>query len=152
MNGLISLIAQYAILISAGVALAVWIRLRRSRKWEFGFTAAIGGLIAFGLLKIGSAVYYDPRPFVTGHIAPLFPHPADNGFPSDHTLLAMVLAMCVLSYSRKWGVALVALAVAIGAARVAAHVHHWADIFGAMAFAVIAVFISRRATLRLTRG
>ena len=97
-------------------------------------------------------MYYDPRPFVTGHIAPLFPHPAANGFPSDHTLLAMVLAMCVLFYSRKWGVALVALAAAIGAARVAAHVHHWVDILGAMALAVIAVFISRRATLRLTRG
>lgn len=151
-NSLISAVAQYAVLLSIVIAVGVWLRLPRQQKWEFGFTGVIGGAIAVALLKLGGALYHDPRPFVTEHITPLFPHPADNGFPSDHTLLAMFLAMCVLFYSRKWGIVLIALAAAIGGARVAAHVHHWIDIFAAMLFAVVAALAARRAALRLTRS
>ena len=114
MNRLISLIAQYAVFVSIAIAIVVWLRLPRQQKWEFAVTGVIGGVIALALLKLGSALYYDPRPFVSQHIAPLFPHAADNGFPSDHTLLAMFLAMCVLFYSSRWGVVLVAVAAAIG--------------------------------------
>ena len=50
----------------------------------------------------------------------------------------MFLAMCVLFYSRKWGVVLITLATAIGVARVASHVHHRIDVVGAMVFAIVA--------------
>ena len=41
------------------------------------------------LIKVAAAIYTDPRPFVVDpSIEPLFAHPADNGFPSDHTALA----------------------------------------------------------------
>jgi undecaprenyl-diphosphatase len=130
-------VAQCAIFLSIVIAVGVWLRLPRHQKWEFAFTGVIGGAIGVALLTLGSALYYDPRPFVTQHVTPLFPHAADNGFPSDHTLLAMFLAMCALFYSRKWGV-LIALATAIGVARVASHVHHRIDIVGAMVVAIVA--------------
>ena len=151
MDRLISLIAQYAVFLSIVIAIIVWLRLPRQQKWEFAATGLIGGAIALGLLKLGSALYYDPRPFIAEHVAPLFPHPADNGFPSDHTLLAMFLAVCVFFYSRRRGIVLVAVAVAIGAARVAAHIHHPIDIIAAVAFAVVAALVARPLALALIR-
>ena len=151
MDTLISLIAQYAVFLSLVIVAIVWLRLSRQQRWEFALTGAVGGVVALGLLKLGSALYFDPRPFVTEHIAPLFPHASDNGFPSDHTLLGIFLAMCVFLYSKKWGVVLVAIAIAIGVARVEAHVHHPIDILGAIAFAVVAALLARPAARWLTR-
>ena len=54
---------------------------------------------ALPLKTLGSTL--TPRPFVVQHVAPLFPRDADNGFPSDHTLLATFFAVCVFFYSRK---------------------------------------------------
>ncbi len=151
MDSVISFIAQYGVFISVVIAVAVWLRLGRRQKWEFAIMAVLGGALALALLRLGSALYFDTRPFVTEHIAPLFPHPADNGFPSDHTLLAMFIAICTLFYSRTWGFVLMALAVAIGAARVAAHVHHPIDILGAIAFAVAAALLAHAAARWLAR-
>jgi len=151
MDSLISLVAQYAIILSLVIAVAVWLRLSRQQKWEFAVTVVVGGVIALALLKLGSAVYFDQRPFVTEHIAPLFPHAADNGFPSDHTLLSMLLAMCVLFYRWRWGVVLVAITLALGVARVEAHVHHPIDILGAVVFAAVAALLARSSARRLTR-
>jgi undecaprenyl-diphosphatase len=81
----------------------------------------------------------DPRPFVTQHVAPLFPHAPDNGFPSDHTLASMFLAVCALFYSTRWG-----------GARIAAHVHSPIDILGAIALAIMAALITRPAARWLT--
>ena len=49
--------------------------------------------------------------------------PADNGFPSDRTVLAATVALAVTIYGRWLGAALLAAAW-LGAARAAAHVHH----------------------------
>jgi len=151
MDTLISLVAQYAIFLSLVVAVVVWLRLPRQQKWEFAVTAVVGGLIALAFLKLGSALYFDQRPFVTQHIAPLFPHAPDNGFPSDHTLLSMLLAMCVLFYSRRWGAVLVAITLLLGVARVEAYVHHPIDILAAIVFAVVAALLARPVARWLTR-
>jgi undecaprenyl-diphosphatase len=58
----------------------------------------------------------------------LFPHPADNGFPSDHSAAAGLLAALVLRYKRWLGAVVAVGAVAIAWARVAAHVHHAEDV------------------------
>ena len=131
MDTLISLIAQYAVFLSLVITAIVWLRLSRQQKWEFAVTGVVGGVVALAFLKLGGVLYFDPRPFVTEHIALLFPHAPDKGFPSDHTLLGMFLAMCVLFYSRKWGAVPVVIAIAIGVARVEAHVHHPIDILAA---------------------
>src|SRR5450759_1812246 len=81
------------------------------------------------LIKVAAAIYTDPRPFVVDlSIKPLFAHPADNGFPSDHTALAATVALVVMMYRRWLGAGLLAAGIVLGAARVAAHVHHAPDI------------------------
>ena len=68
----------------------------------------------------------------------------------------MFLAVCVLFYSRRWGTALVAISLLLGASRVAAHVHTPIDILGAIVLAVMAALITRPAarwlTVRLSVG
>jgi membrane-associated phospholipid phosphatase len=50
----------------------------------------------------------------------------------------MFVAFCVLYYSRRWGIVLVAVSLAAGIARVLAHVHSPIDIAGAIAMAAVA--------------
>ena len=141
MNTLIADLAQYGFLISFVIAFLVWLRLPRTQKLELLVAGVVGGIVCLALIKLGGALYYDTRPFVTQGVAPLFPHGADNGFPSDHTAVTMFVALCVLIVSRPWGLALVAVSLVAGVARVLAHVHSPIDIVGAVAIAAVAAAV-----------
>ncbi|MEO8784836.1 MAG: phosphatase PAP2 family protein, partial [Candidatus Saccharimonadales bacterium] len=130
MHQLVVIVAKYFIVLSALVTLAVLLKIKRPQQIRLIVAIVIGGVITYLLAKIGGHLYYDPRPFVAGHFAPYFGHANDNGFPSDHTLLAGLLAFSAWKYSRKAGYLLLALAIMIGGARVIAGVHHSADIVG----------------------
>ena len=137
----ISYLAQYGFILSFVVAFIVWLRLPRRQKVELLVAGVVGGIVCYALIKIGGAVYYDTRPFVTQDVAPLFPHAPDNGFPSDHTAVTMFVALCVLVVSRPWGLVLVAISLVAGLARVLAHVHSPIDIVGATAMAAVAAAV-----------
>lgn len=141
MSTLIADLAQYGFILSILVAFIVWLRLPLRQKLELLVAGLIGGALCFALIKLGGALYYDPRPFVTEHVAPLFPHSDDNGFPSDHTVLTMLVGMCVFVVSRRWGLVLIALSLLAGVARVLAHVHSPVDILGAVAMAAVAAAV-----------
>ena len=137
MDAVIAALAQYGFIVSFLIAAAVWLRLPR-RKTELLVTGLVASALCLAFIKLGGALYYDPRPFVTQHLTPLFPHARDNGFPSDHTALTMVVALCVLFYSWRWGLVLVGVSLLAGVARVRAHVHSPIDIVGAVAMAIVA--------------
>ncbi|MBW4029757.1 MAG: phosphatase PAP2 family protein [Acidobacteria bacterium] len=139
MDSLIVFVALYFLYLSVLLVVLYWLRSTRTTKIEMGFRLVVGGLLALALARIGGHLYYNPRPFVTDHVKPLFAHAADNGFPSDHALLASFLGFTLLRYSRNLGGILLVNAVLIGAARVAAHVHHPLDILGSFVFSAIAV-------------
>ena len=91
--------------------------------------AILAVVIMVVLIKFAAALYTDPRPFVVDpSIKPLFAHPADNGFPSDHTALAATVSLVVMMYRRWLGAGLLAAGIVLGAARVAARAHHAPDI------------------------
>lgn len=151
MDSIVVFVAKYALFFSLAIAVYVWLRLPRDQKWQFFVWAVIGGAIAFALVKLGGALFYDTRPFVTGHVAPLFAHAPDNGFPSDHTAVSMFAAVLVLYYSRRWGVVLVVISLLIGASRIDAHLHRPIDILGAIVIAVVAALVAFPAARWLTR-
>ncbi|MCU1668945.1 MAG: phosphoesterase PA-phosphatase related [Blastococcus sp.] len=129
MNQLIVLIAQDLLYLLVLIAAGVW--LTRDRRGKISLAAeAIVGLIIVGVgITLVSHLHSDPRPFVHDpQSAPLFPHPADNGFPSDHSAAAGLLTALVLRYKRWLGAVVAVGAVAIAWARVAAHVHHAQDV------------------------
>lgn len=140
---LIVLAARYLYLAVAAIGIVVWLTRRREGKLLLGLTTAVAGVLGLLLIVLASNLYVDRRPFVVHHVVPLIPHAADNGFPSDHTTLSMVIALSVLTVSRRWGLVAIVAALGVGAARVAAEVHTPIDIAGAVLIALIAVVVGR---------
>lgn len=151
MDTLIVYTAKYAFVLSILIAAYVWWRLPGRQKTELLAWGLIGGAVVYALIKLTGLLYYDTRPFVADHTTPLFAHPPDNGFPSDHTALTMFIAVCVFHYSRKWGIVLIVISVLIGASRVAARVHHPIDIIGAIVIAIVAAVVTRPVAVWLNR-
>lgn len=142
MHILIIFFAKYLFILPLVIALIAIFKAGSSIRHEIIKLIVVSFPISFILAKIGSHIFYNPRPFVSDHLQPLISHSADNGFPSDHTLLAATLAIVFLAYQRKLGIFLLILSILIGAARVLANVHHPIDIIGSIIFAFIAVSIA----------
>lgn len=138
--------AKYLVFIAALLAvLMLAVRLRQQPRSQLLWWACAAGLLlvlSFAFAKIGGAVYNDPRPFTTSHVPPLIPHAADNGFPSDHALLAAALAALVALVDLTWALPLVILAVFVDWARVGAGIHHVVDVGGASVFVAIATLVA----------
>ena len=146
MDTLIVDVAQYLPFLVAVVAGIIWLFLPRRDKVGLAVPAIVALVIAVVLIQLAAGAHADPRPFVLNpSIRPLFAHPPDNGFPSDHTTLAATVALLVMTY-RKWlGAVLLAASVPVGVARVAAHVHHGQDIVAGVLIAVVAVGVTTAA-------
>jgi undecaprenyl-diphosphatase len=138
-DSIIRFVGRYFFIVSVVVVAYCWLRAKLSIKISLGWHLVAGGVLAVVLAKIAAHLYYDPRPFVTHHLVPLIAHSADNGFPSDHALLCAFLAFTMLLYSRRAGVFLIIIALLVGWARVAAHLHNPRDVVGSFVIAAVAV-------------
>lgn len=143
MHEITILVAKYFIILSGVGFLYVLYKIPRNEKINFVALAILGGILSLVLAKLASHFINDPRPFVQGHFTPWISHAADNGFPSDHTLLAAFLAWLCLAKSRKIGGTLLVVALLIGLARMAAGVHHSWDILGSFVIAGIGYLLAR---------
>jgi len=142
-NNVIVAVAQYLPFFVVAAATGIWLFLPRTDKVGLAVQAVVSLVIAAVLIKVAAALHTDLRPFVVDpSIKPLFPHPADNGFPSDHTALAATVALLVMIYRRSLGAALLVASIFVGAARVAARVHHGQDIVAGVLIAALAVGIA----------
>ena len=138
MHTLVNLLANQLIFIPLVIFVMVLILIPADKKRAFVLQASIAAILSILLAKIGSQLFYNPRPFVVGHFTPYFPHGAENGFPSEHTLVASLIALLIVAYYRKLGIFLLLIAVIIGLARVKAGVHHLIDVIGAITITGIA--------------
>jgi len=142
MDTLVSAVAQFLPILVPVAAAAIWLTLPRREKAGLAVQAVLAVVVVMALIQLAAGLHSDPRPFVVDPtVRPLFAHPADNGFPSDHTALAATVALLVMLYRRKLGAILLSASVIAGAARVAAHVHHVQDIVGGLLVAVVTVAI-----------
>jgi undecaprenyl-diphosphatase len=143
MNTLIVAVAQYLLYLILAAAAVIWLYLPRHEKVGLAVQTILSLVILVVLIKVVAGIHADPRPFVVQpSIRPLFAHPADNGFPSDHTALAATVALLVMMYRRWLGALLLAASIVVGAARMAAHVHHGQDIVAGLLIAALAVGIA----------
>lgn len=151
MDTIIIFIAEYLIFASPAAAILYFLAQPRGRQKEMLIFAAILLPLSYISARIVSRFYFDPRPFVAGNFAPLIPHAADNGFPSDHALLGAAIAFAVFRFDQRLGSVLLILAIFVGAARVVAGVHHVMDIAGSIAIVLAIysiIFVFRRFDLR----
>ncbi|HET8595096.1 MAG TPA: phosphatase PAP2 family protein [Intrasporangium sp.] len=147
MHSLIVVVASYAVFLIPVAAALVWLQVPRPQKLALAGVGVLAIVFAVVGIEVAAHVWADPRPFVVDGRAPLLPHAADNGFPSDHTTFAAAIAAALLPWRRRLATGLLLLAAAVGAARVAAHVHHVPDVVGGFligtAAAVLAILVVR---------
>ncbi len=144
MNSLIIFGAKYLLFLVALLVVIWFFRQPKKLRQEIFLFAVIVLPLTYAVAKISSLLYHDARPFVVGNFTPLLPHAPDNGFPSDHTLLAGALAAIVFFYNKKNGVIFFLLAFLVGASRVLAGVHHWLDIFGSLVIALVVAYLIKK--------
>ncbi len=129
--------AEYLVYVQALATLVfAWLQRRIIRATFFAY-AIVSGVLAFALSRLAGLLYNNPRPFVVEGFTPPIPHAPDNGFPSDHTLLAAWLAALVMPYDRRLGTILAIGALLVGFFRVAAGVHHMVDIIGSIVIVTV---------------
>lgn len=142
MELLIALGAKYSYLLVLMFCAIAFLLLPNKTKRQVFVLSLFAVPIAFIFSKIADKLFENPRPFVVEKIQPLIPHAANNGFPSDHTLIAAVAAAIIFTYNKKWGMILFILAFASGYFRVLAKVHHLTDILGSIVIAAAATHIA----------
>lgn len=143
MDSVITFVAQYLLFIMvAGLAVFWLLSEDRAGKVRLGGAAVIGLVLALVFLLAASKLHSDPRPFVQNpRLHPLFAHGKDNGFPSDHSTAAGLIAVLVLIRSRVYGAIFALAALLVAASRVAAHVHHVQDVAAGLILGGIAAVI-----------
>lgn len=140
-NSIIDTLAVYAgnylYIVLLAVALVWYLTRPTEEKLEMIAWGIVALPVMYLLLIVAGLVYDDPRPFAVGHYTPLIPHDADNGFPSDHTLLCSATSSIVFFYSKRMSVVLWVMTLLVGASRVWAGVHHATDIIASIVMAII---------------
>ncbi len=141
MDTIIIFVGKYLFGISFVLIAYIFLKLNNTRRKELVLLLIGGGLLSLLIAKIGSQLYFNPRPLISDNIIPLFAASDVNGFPSDHTLITAFLGFAALSYSKKLGLIMLVIAALVGWARVAAGVHHFVDVIGAFIFTGAATFV-----------
>ena len=143
MDTLIIVGAKYLFVIVLLCAMVPLIRLPSDQKRNYlilGFGSAVLAII---LTKLAGRCYNDPRPFTQG-VHALIAHEADNGFPSDHTVLSVTAALLCQSFDRKLGTLALVLAAIVGTCRVLSGVHHTIDVIASVVIALTAFFLASK--------
>jgi undecaprenyl-diphosphatase len=139
-------LANYLIFVDVLAAAVVIAGLlyRRPRFLAFRWAVAAAALLVLSYIfaQVGGLLYNDPRPFIVGHFQPLISHAADNGFPSDHALLAAALVALVALVDLPWALPFALLAIVIDWARVGAGLHHVIDVVGSSVVVALATLIA----------
>lgn len=123
-----------AFLVLAGRALMVRGVPDRAGVVRLGLTLVAAYLAS----KVLSGIIVDPRPYVVQHIQPMVHVAHDNGFPSDHTLLAASLAAMLWWVDRRAILYLASAVVLVMIGRLGIAAHHTVDVLGSTAIVVVA--------------
>jgi undecaprenyl-diphosphatase len=141
-------LAKYLIIVPViAFVFYIWRQPRSSWK-QMAVFAGVAAVVSYIIALTVGHLYYDPRPFVIDGVAPLIPHAPDNGFPSDHALLAFVLAAIGWFWNKRLGVLLGVFAILVAVGRVAVGVHHPIDVIGSALIAIVVV----SAVYKIVRG
>lgn len=144
MENLIIFGAKYLTSVMILIAFVFFLKQAKEKKIEMAVFVIISLPAIFVVSRIASLLYFNPRPFVVEGFAPLIEHANNNGFPSDHTLLSVAIAMSVYFFNKKLGLLLLILALFVGISRVLAGVHHGIDILGSFVIAAGISFLMHK--------
>jgi undecaprenyl-diphosphatase len=129
--------------VPAALLLWFWPSPSRALRQRYVGAIVVAGVLALAAATVAGGWHYDARPFVTdASVHPLLAHGADNGFPSDHALLAFTVAGVIAWWRRAAGVTALALATLVALARVIVGVHWPIDVFTSALIGLVAAAIA----------
>jgi len=134
--------ADWVAYVAGVVALAAVVWRRDRLTPAMVARVALAAALALGIAVVLSRVVPDPRPFIAAHTRPLIAVSADNGFPSDHVLLAAFFTSALWWFERRLipVCALLTLLVMVG--RLAVGAHHALDVVGSVAIVLVAFAVA----------
>ncbi len=141
-NQLVFFSVQYLYIVIAVIAIVFLVSKLYADRKPILILALLSSIVALVIDKALNAIVYSPRPFVVENISPLVPHVADNGFPSEHTLFAILIAGIIFILHKKMGILLGTLAMIVGIGSVLAKVHHPIDVLGSVVIAIVSILVS----------
>ena len=131
--------AKYLILLVPFGLAGLWIAGQPAQR-EAAVKALAATACALALNALIGLLWYHARPFTSGIGHGFLHHAPDSSFPSDHgTILftvALVLAGARVPAARRFGMALLPLAVVVAWARIFLGVHWPLDMLGALGVAI----------------
>ena len=133
--------AKYLFVLSLVIAGVYFLRQPWSMKKKMAIFGVVSLLLIYGVALTAGHLYYNPRPFVVGHFAPLIPYAADNGFPSDHVLLVSAIAAIVYFFNRRIGIVLWIITILVAISRVYVGVHHPIDVIASMLISLVSTSV-----------
>ncbi len=141
--------AKYSPIVFAAVLVALWL------TWNYrnqlgALVAGISALVALGLGQLVGMALPRERPYLTHPVALLITHSPDTSFPSDHTTLAFAIAMVIVLFNRRLGLALLLFGAVVAYARVFVGAHYTGDVVGGAVLGALTGFVLWRAS-RLRR-
>jgi Membrane-associated phospholipid phosphatase len=138
MNYLLIFGAKYLWIVSVGVFVFVFLSTDRRKFIKISILALP---ISYALGLLARMLYDNPRPFVVDGVTPLIEHVADNGFPSDHTLLVSSLAAICTIYNKKVGLIMWTITLVVAVSRVKVGVHHLLDVSASILISIASVWM-----------
>ena len=119
------------------LALMVLLGLLNLRRltWALAARVAVSLAVATVLTLLLNHLVTDVRPFVAEGYAPLAHAANDNGFPSDHSLIAALLVFWTWWIDRRWLAVFVVGMLAVMVGRLGIGAHHTPDVLGSLVFA-----------------
>jgi membrane-associated phospholipid phosphatase len=143
MDSVIVFAANYLIYLMVAGFAAYWlVGEDRRGKITLALSAVIGLVLVLVAIKIAASTYYDPRPFTQPGVTALVHHAPDNGFPSDHSAAAGLMATLIVLRHRWWGLLFGLAAAVVAWARVASHVHHLVDVLVGLGLGALTALIA----------
>lgn len=133
--------AQYLVFVMALAWLAAAFMARRQLTLDVLARIAVLVVVSYVVAKVLNQVVVDMRPYKVDHETALTAVSNDNGFPSDHVLLAAAIAASLWWINRRliWPFALLTMFVMLGRLGIAAH--HTLDVVGSVAIVVVVATI-----------
>lgn len=129
-------LAKYLYLFIVLISVLFFFKEKTRRKSILIFSVFILPL-TYIVAQIAGKIYYDSRPFVVEHFTPLISHAANNGFPSDHSLISFTLAAIIFLFNKKLGFVLFFLGFLVGLSRVYVGIHHPIDVLGSFQICIL---------------
>lgn len=150
--GVAKIFAGGTVYLAVLLLICVWVRRANAVRFAL-LDAIVAALFGLGIAQGIAAIWYHPRPFEIGLGRKFIEHAAEASFPSDHATLMFSLAIPLLcaAQTRRWGVVLLGLGLALAWARVYLGVHFPLDMFGALGVSALASLVVFRASAVLRR-